>query len=228
MGTIKKVYILHGWTYSLEKWEKFNDILKKNDIVPVFLKIPGLTEKSDQVWDINKYVDWLNKKIKGPVVLLGHSNGGRLAISFAYKYPNKVEKLILIDSAGIYHKNFAITLKRFLFGTISKIGRRITNSESLKRLLYKLAREQDYQSATPNMRKSMINLISVDLTSVLPKISTPTVIIWGDQDKITPIQDATTMNRLIKKSKLIFINGARHSPFYTHPEEVFNVIKNDI
>jgi pimeloyl-ACP methyl ester carboxylesterase len=43
-------------------------------------------------------------------VLLGHSNGGRIALAFAEKYPDKVKQLVLIDSAGIYHNEFSIRL----------------------------------------------------------------------------------------------------------------------
>ena len=231
MGIIKKkIYILHGWTYSLDKWVKFADLLKSEGFEPVFLNIPGLTNESDEVWDLGKYTNWLSKEIskENNVILLGHSNGGRIAISFATTYPNKVQKLILVDSAGIYHKELTLEIKRFVFGTVAKIGKKFTSSAVLKKFLYRLAGESDYQAATPNMKQSMVNLISTDLTPVLEKISSPTLIIWGENDKVTPVGDARTMNKLIKNSKLKIIKGARHSPFYTHPNEVVAILKNDI
>lgn len=231
MGTIKKkIYILHGWTYSLDKWGKFTDLLKNEEYEPFYLKIPGLTNESNEIWDLDKYVNWLEKEISNEdkIILLGHSNGGRIALSFAIKYPNKIQKLILVDSAGIYHKEFALEIKRFIFGTVAKIGKKFTSSAVLKKFLYRLAGESDYQAATPNMKQSMVNLISTDLTPVLEKISSPTLIIWGENDKVTPVGDARTMNKLIKNSKLKIIKGARHSPFYTHPNEVVTILKNDI
>lgn len=228
---MQKIYILHGWTYSLDKWEKFSVLLKKNGFDPIFLKIPGLTRETDQVWDIKKYSDWLGielSKEKDKVILLGHSNGGRIAAYFAGEHPEKVQKLILINAAGIYHKELFLQIKRFVFGTVTKVGKKFTSSETLKNFLYYLAGERDYQKASPNMKLSMVNLTHHDLTPFLSKIKVPTLIIWGENDKITPISDAELMHKLISGSKLEIVKNARHSPFYTNPEEVMEIINNDI
>ena len=58
-----KVYILHGWTYNLGKWDPFIKILTKNNLNPVLLKILGLTEKIDKPWTIDDYADWLAKEV---------------------------------------------------------------------------------------------------------------------------------------------------------------------
>ena len=226
---MKKIFILHGWTYSLDKWNKFSELLKKEGFDPVFLKVPGLTAESEEIWNVEKYSEWLEKEISGEdkVILLGHSNGGRIAAYFASQYPEKIQKLILIDSAGIYHKELTLQIKRLIFGTVAKIGKKVTDSETLKKLLYKLAGEKDYQSANPNMKQSMLNLINFDLAPFLRNVKVPTLIIWGQDDKLTPVSDAKLINKLIINSKLRIIEGAKHSPFYTHPEEVIDILKND-
>ncbi len=232
MGTvIKKIYVLHGWTYSLDKWKTFAKLLKKDGCELIFLKIPGLTAPSDEVWDIERYSDWLGdelNKIKGKIVLLGHSNGGRIAAYFAAKHPEKFQELILIDPAGVYHKELFLQIKRFVFGTLSSIGKKVTKSDSLKNLLYYLARERDYQKASANMKISMVNLTRTDLVPYLDEIETPTLIIWGRDDTITPLSDGRIMEKLIRGSRLVIVDGARHTPFYTHPERVWNIIKNGI
>src|SRR3989338_4234164 len=106
MGIMKKIIILHGWAYSTDKWRPFIEELKKSGVKSKMIKIPGLTSPLDQVWNLDDYVEWLKKNLskeKGKVILLGHSNGGRIALAFSAKYPEKVGKLILIDSAGIFH-----------------------------------------------------------------------------------------------------------------------------
>lgn len=226
-----KIIILHGWTYSTDKWNSFVELLKKSGFEVEILRIPGLTIESDEVWDLKKYSDWLQKELseeKAKVILLGHSNGGRIASYFTSMYPEKISKLILIDTAGIYHKNLYIQIKRFIFGNVAKMGKKITNSESLKKFLYGLAGEHDYQRATPNMKNSMVNLTNTDLTDDFQRIKVNTLIIWGDQDKMTPVSDGLLIHKLIKNSVIKIINGARHSPFYTHPKEVVEIIKNDI
>lgn len=225
MGTMSKVYILHGWTYSVDKWEPFIKLLQEKGLAPQLLKIPGLTEKISGIWRLETYVDWLKKKVGGEkVILIGHSNGGRISLAFSLKYPEKVEHLVLVDSAGIYHNELPIRLKRFLFKTVAKIGRKITKSETMRKILYKLSRESDYEKASPRVRKTMANLITTDMKNQLHQIKTPTLIIWGEDDRVTPLADGIVMHKLIRGSEMKIINGARHSPQFTHPERVVKII----
>lgn len=228
---MKKLFILHGWTYSLEKWQSFLEMAKKTGIEPIMLNIPGLTSKNDKIWNIENYVNWLKEifnKEKGKVVLLGHSNGGRIAINFSLKYPEKVEKLILIDSAGIYHNELPLALKRVVFRILAKFGKKLTSSPVLKTAFYKLTRETDYKDATPNMKQTMLNMINSDKLLKPEKVQTPTLIFWGRDDKITPLSDGKLMHKLIKNSKLEIIENASHSPQFTHPNEVADLIVNNL
>lgn len=231
MGALKKIVILHGWTYALDKWINFTHLLEKEGFEVYLPNIPGLTEKSNEIWNLDKYTDWLNKllvKYEDKIILLGHSNGGRIAISYAAKYPDKLEKLILIDSAGIYHKELFLEIKRFVFKVAAKLGKKLTNSSVLRKFLYNLSRERDYDQATDAMKKTMINLIKIDVSPLLEKIRVKTILIWGVNDRTTPLEDAYLMNKLIAGSKLNIVREARHPPFYTHPKEVIEIIKNDI
>ncbi len=219
----QKIFLLHGWTYSTEKWAPFVDLLKQKESEPVMLEIPGLTAPLDEVWTVDNYVEWLKKIVdneKEKVLLLGHSNGGRISMAFALKYPEKVSKLILIDSAGIYHNELSLRLKRFVFGTLAKAGKKIKNIQAIRSIFYRFVREHDYEKANPKLRETMKNLITSDLSASLEKITVPTLIIWGEQDKITPLTDGKLMHELIKNSLFHVVKDARHSPQLTHPKEV--------
>ena len=223
-----KILVLHGWTYCTEKWDPFMDIISSKTDVEL-LKIPGLTEKLEAVWNLDNYVEWLKTKIgDSKVILIGHSNGGRISLAFANKYPEKVSKLILIDSAGIYHNELPIRLKRLVFKIIAKLGKKIINSEKLRKILYKLSREGDYENASPTVKKTMLNLITTDISFLLPEIKIPTLIIWGENDNTTPLKDGALMHKLIRGSKLKIISGARHSPQFTHPKEVAKIIYKNL
>ena len=221
MGAIDDVIILHGWTTSLNKWGPFLVSLRENGIHAKLLAIPGLTDKIKKPWNLDDYVDWIKKEIgTKKVVLIGHSNGGRIALAFSNKFPKNIKQLILIDSAGIYHKKFFLQIKRLLFKGAAKIGKKLVKSDNLRNILYKLAGESDYKNADEVQRQTMVNLISVDLTNILEKINIPTLIIWGKEDSVTPLSDGIMMHKLIKGSKLKIIDSARHSPQFTRPEEV--------
>lgn len=232
MGTVSKsakLFVLHGWTYSTDKWEPFITALKNQGFNAQLLKIPGLTEKLETVWNIDNYIDWLDKKIGNEkVILLGHSNGGRMSLVYTLKHPHKVKHLILIDSAGIYHNELPIRLKRFVFKVVAKIGRKITKSETLRKALYKLSRESDYENASPLVKQTMVNLITYDLRNSLNQIKVPTLIIWGKNDKATPLSDGKLMHQLIPNSKMHIIQTARHSPQFTHVDEVIKTIIKEI
>lgn len=234
MGTINKAVpvarqalIIHGWTYSLEKYKKIAQLLTLNGLKTNILKVPGLTETIDRPWVLDDYINWLKNKIdkkRGKVVLIGHSNGGRIAGAYASCYPQKLSHLILIDSAGILHDEFHVKLRLLIFSYLAKIGRKISSSAMLKNLLYKVIGESDYNTATPQTKKTMTNLIKSDLSLYLARINTPTLIIWGELDKITPLSDGKSMHKIIKNSKLHIVKGAKHAPHFTHAKDVANIM----
>lgn len=220
------IYILHGWTYSTEKWQVFVKDLES--VAPVILlKIPGLTDSIDAPWTLDDYVAWLETQLgtEKKVILLGHSNGGRIALAYALKNPKKLKQLVLIDSAGVRDKRVKAQIKRLVFRSLAKVGKNLINQPLARRLLHKLAREKDYYEASPIMRQTMQNLIETDLEGELKNISIPTLIIWGRRDQATPVRDALTIKRGLPQSRLVIVDEARHSPMYTHPKEVIKQIK---
>ena len=227
---MNKVYILHGWAYSTEKWKPFLKLLGEGGLDYELLKIPGLTAPLDRVWELSDYVDWLKSEVDknaSKVVLLGHSNGGRISLAFARIYPTKVSHLILIDSAGIYHKDIFLQIKRLTFGSLANF-KRIINNTFLRDLFYKIVREYDYNRASPIMKKVLQNLIESDVDNPLEKVNVPTLIIWGERDNITPLSDGKLMNNLIRNSRLFIIKGAKHSPQFTNTQEVFDILKDNL
>lgn len=227
MGTMKKIYILHGWAYSTEKWNPFIKELQHRGFEVKLLKIPGLTAPLDEVWKLEDYVKWLKiilDQEKEPVILIGHSNGGRISLAFTYKYHEKVKQLILIDSAGIHRTDLVLKIKRLVFGSLAKAGKVFRYIPVMRKLLYKLVREHDYEKANPILQKTMRNLIKADLSHALQHISVPTTIIWGEKDKITPVKDADKMHEEIENSSLFIIPGAKHSPQFTNVKELVEII----
>lgn len=216
-----RIFILHGWSYTTDKWEPFLRLMQEKRLSPQLLAIPGLTAPIDRPWTLKDYREWLKKKVgREKVILIGHSNGGRISIAFALKYPELVERLILIDSAGLYHNELALRLKRFVFKNLARLGRKLGLGEARRPFLYKLARARDYKEADPLMRETMVNLTSVDLAPSLNKLRVPTLIIWGERDETTPLSDGKLMHKLIPHSNLHIVKDARHSPQFSHPDKV--------
>ena len=131
----------------------------------------GLTAPLKQPWTLDHYVQWLYLEVQvsnKPVVLIGHSNGGHITLAFALAYPHLVHQLVVIDAAGVMHRGLRVSAKRIIFSSAAAVGKRFTCSDKLRKIVYKLAREDDYQQANPVMRKTKANLLSVDLA---PRLS---------------------------------------------------------
>lgn len=227
---MKKIYIIHGWSYSIEKWDDIVKIFKEKGIDAKVLKVPGLIYPIEKPWTLSDYVAWLEKEVDNQekVILVGHSNGGRIAMAFAKKYPNRISKLFLIDSAGVFHNSIPIKIKRMVFGNLAEIGKKFTTDKTLKKILYKLASSNDYNKADLVMKETMVNLMESDKSRNFESVNVPTVIIWGKNDTTTPLVDGKFLNKEIKGSRLFVIENTKHSPQFTHPHEVADIILGNL
>jgi pimeloyl-ACP methyl ester carboxylesterase len=217
---MKTIYIIHGWTYDISPWEEVAKDLRDLGVRAVLLRVPGLTEASEKVWTIEDYVRWADSEIPDGAVALGHSNGGRILLNLANRKPRKLSKMILLDAAGVYE----FSLKRTILRVVAKVLAPFKYIPGLRRLLHKFIGASDYDRATPNMKKTLHNMIMSDKALDVVKITTSTEIIWGDQDIITPLRQGLKLEKMIKGSSLRVVKGWPHSPYLRHKKELAKVI----
>lgn len=247
------IFILHGWAVdknvlagksaelkeaqsqhptNLQKWQPLVDKLKALGAEVFFLPLPGLSTPLEEVWGLNDYADWLHSQIedkvgaKQSVILLGHSFGGQLALRFTSLYPAKVEKLILIAAAGLRDHSPKQVVKRLLFANLARWGRKLTQASWARNLLYFLAREKDYWQAPPLLRKTMQKVLADEVKDDLPKIKKPTLLLWGKQDRTTPLWMGQFLANKLPQAELLVLDSARHSPQFTHPDWVAREVVN--
>lgn len=218
--------MLHGWTFDANKWTPFLKALRRAGYAPRLLKTPGLTAPLNSVWGLDEYVTWLKEQLANDtqVMLLGHSFGGQVAIRYAARYPEKIAKLILIDSAGVRDWSWPARVKRGGFWVAAKVGGRLFRSGLARKILYVLARERDYYNAPPLLRRTMSRVLYDEVLDDMFRVRAKTLIVWGREDRITPVKMAHVFDRRIPNSTLMLIDGARHSPQFSHPNEVVQAI----
>jgi pimeloyl-ACP methyl ester carboxylesterase len=232
-GKGENFLILHGWNGSSDSWKKVIEILelKYRVACPDFPGF-GKSQIPSNPWNLNDFVDWLNEFLEKinfkNFFLLAHSFGGRVAIRFSILYPEKIKKLILVNSAGIKQQ---WGFKEKIIFQLSKFGNSLFSKNLLFRfkdgarnLFYRLAKIKDYSKAKGVMKETMKRIVAEDLLPELPKIQTETLIIWGEKDKIVPLKYAYLLKEKIKNSKLEILPGIRHSPHLEDPEKLVEVL----
>lgn len=210
---MENLLILHGWGSCAQNWQQVKELLENKGLKVLVPDLPGFGENPppSQSWLIDDYVDWVKdyseKQNISPFFLLGHSFGGRIAIKFAAKYPEKLQGLILASAAGLTKRK---SFKNFVFFVLAKLGKLVFPQLFFKKIIYKLAGSRDYFAAQGAMKETMKKIISEDLKPYLPKITTNTLIVWGAQDKLTPLADAYLIKKEIKNSVLEVIPNIGH------------------
>ncbi len=232
-GSGTPVLLIHGWGSSIKPWAP---ILKGFEGYRVIaLDLPGCGEsdilKTD--WGIDDYCNFILKfintlGIENPI-MVGHSHGGRICIKMAAEGMLCPPKLILFGSAGIPAKK---TLKKQLRIYSFKFIKKVLTLPIIKNYssgLIDKARSHfgsaDYKSAPEVMRKTMVRVIGVDLRDIIHKIECPTLLIWGDKDTETPLDNAKFMEKVIKDCGLCVIEGGSHFAFIEQPFKVIAILK---
>ena len=208
------LYIIHGWTYTIEPWRDTLAILKENGVNVKMLRVPGLTEPSDKIYTIDDYVKWADREIPDGAVALGHSNGGRILLNLCAKKPEKLKHLILLDSAGIYEPS----IRKKIVEKIAKIGKPFKKVPLVDKAFHKLTGSTDYSRAPKNMKTTLANMLASDKDLDLAKIKTPVFILWGKKDTVTPPRQATMMYEKLPQAELKFYTNWTHAPYISDPE----------
>jgi pimeloyl-ACP methyl ester carboxylesterase len=229
-------------------WKSSVEKLKTHYRVIVF-DLPGFgkSSKSSAEYTPEKYAFVLNhiisQYVQTPFYLVGHSMGGAISLKYTTLFGNNVKKLFLIASAGVLHQDaygqFLIKMgvDKFINTKQSdalntKITNFITNvSNELNRIvakdLYSIVR-------TEYLRKSIFQENPIPIAAVglvtetlfdIPKIKVPTLILWGENDDITPLRTGYVLNELIENSQLEIINNSGHVPILDSKERYLSYLE---
>ena len=221
-GSGKPILILEGWQTNLKVYDKLTNHLSKYRKVYA-LDLPGFGESDEPKfsWTLNDYVSLVIKFIKKfdleDFDILAHSFGGRIVIK---SFPNnlKINKIIMISPAGIKNKkNYLKKIREFLYKFIKRFPK-------LKEFYVSKYSSIDYKNASPIMRKILVNVVNEDLTNNLSYINKPCLLIWGDNDKDSPLKNGYKMNKIIKDSGLCIIPNSGHFSFLEKEAYVYKII----
>jgi pimeloyl-ACP methyl ester carboxylesterase len=247
IGTGTPLVLLHGFTSSTYSWKDVFEPLSQNfRVIAVDLKGFGFSGKPDgdysrraQATLVGHLLDYL--KIE-KAWLCGNSMGGEIALNFALQNPQRVDGLILIDSAGVTVTGSGSLAPGYLL--LPVVGRIVTALALTSDKLVRQGLEKSFydQTKVTNERvayyyrplktrggqlaavraRTQANEFPVE--PELGRISMPTLIIWGAQDALIPLEAGIKMNKLIKESRLVIFDSCGHLPQEEVPAQVVDEI----
>jgi pimeloyl-ACP methyl ester carboxylesterase len=179
------------------------------------------------VGGLSKYLQkFIESKGYNNVHLLGNSLGGHVALVYVLKHPERIKSLILTGSSGLFENGMGDTYPRR--GDYDYIKKKTevtfydpkTATKELVDEVFEITRNRLKVIKIIALAKSAIRH---NLGEELNNVKQPTLLIWGNNDTITPPFVAREFHRLIPNSELHFIDKCGHAPMMEQPEE-FNVI----
>jgi len=230
-GRGKTVLMLHGWGDSLQGLSQLQLKLSAEHQA-LSLDLPGFggTESPKEVWGLDDYANFVKdftKKINitNLFAVVAHSNGGAIAIRAVAEDYLQADRLVLLSSAGI-RGQYKGRLKAIRY--VTKTGKLLTRPlpkstrDKLKKIVYKTVGSEAL--VAENLQETFKKVVSDDIRSDAKKITQPTLLIYGENDKATPIEYGRILHELMSDSTLEIIGGAGHFIHLDKPQEVFKLI----
>ena len=215
--------ILHGWGRSLQEWRKLAQKLARYCTVTL-LDLPGFgaTGAPKNDWDTFAYAkfveDFIIKLNLEPCVLVGHSFGGRLGIILGSK-KEIVQQLILVDTGGIEEKSLGLKIRARIISFLKPLV-----SEKLRRKVRTRFGSSDYRTAG-ELQDIFVRVVNQDLEHLVCKIKVPTLVIWGEKDRVVPLWHAVRIKKALPATTLRVVWEAGHDPHLNRPEELLEIVE---
>jgi pimeloyl-ACP methyl ester carboxylesterase len=245
------VLLIHGIGGSLEDWMlNANALARHNRVFAVDLVGSGHSDKPSVSYTFSYLAQFVNDFMEAENIdracLIGHSLGGGVSLQFTIQFPDKVDKLVLVNSAGLGKEGsilFRLPALPILGELLTRPSRKGTANllkacvhdpavvtDELIELAYSLAVLPGAQNAFLSTVRSLGNFRGIRkdvLRSIADNLSTitvPTLIFWGQQDRILPVAHAHVAENKIPDTQLHIFDPCGHCPQLERPEEFNSIV----
>lgn len=236
-GSGPNLILLHGYNAEKDHWTRMAQHLTK----PVHLVAPDLpgagnsSRLQDASYDYRSQVTRLKRFVDerglAPMFLGGNSMGGHISALYAATYPSDVKGLILFNAAGVTSPIPSELQREREKGRNPLVARNAEEFEALMNFVFEKPPWLPDNIKTHFAEKSIANTAfaekiwadlmrqPVKLEEMLPHIQIPTLIIWGEFDRVIHPSAADVFHRLLPQSKLVMMEGIGHAPMLEDPAE---------
>lgn len=231
------VLLLHGYTANKDNWTRFAVYLTK-DYHLVIPDIPGYGESSmieEASYDLSNQMSRLHKFARAVDLkkfhIAGNSMGGFFAGTYAVRYPDEIISVGFFDAAGVRSLEKGLLMKMIEKDENVLLLKDSSDLPQLTSLLFTNPPRLPYplkkvfvQTAVANRtfyEKERIEIFPdfYSLEKELPNIKAPTLILWGDQDKIIDVSSVPVFEKGLTNHKTVIIKDCGHLPMMEKPQE---------
>jgi pimeloyl-ACP methyl ester carboxylesterase len=246
LGEGPAIVFVHGLSGSWPNWlEQLPVFATGHRVIAMDLPGFGHSPMPDERITISAYARILDGLLEtlgvSAATVVGNSMGGFVSAELAIAYPQRVERLVLVSGAGIstyrrrdveriepYLRRIAPMVAVYTGWTATRsdwVARRpglrnlalglVTRHPS--RLPAALVAEQLRGAGKPGFMQALRANIDYPVSEHLPEVACPTLIVWGEEDKIIPVEDASVFEELIPNSKKVIFEGTGHMAMLERP-----------
>jgi pimeloyl-ACP methyl ester carboxylesterase len=229
-GSGENMILLHGLFGALSNWNHVMDKFSANYrvIIPL-LPIYEMPLRKAGIDGLLKFVeDFLEAFELNDITLIGNSLGGHIALEYAIKHQENLKSLVLTGSSGLFENTMG--------GSYPKRGSYEYMKDRIEHTFYDPSIvDKPFVDNIIDITRDIpkcLRIVAIaksaqrhNLAAELPKIQTPTLLIWGLNDTITPPMVAHEFNQLIPNSTLRFIDKCSHAPMMEHPEKFNDILE---
>jgi pimeloyl-ACP methyl ester carboxylesterase len=231
MGSGLTLLLVHGWADSLSGFYELQRSLAKNyDVISIDLPGFGQSSQPPRAWTLNDYAkclaDFVAKLDIKTHGFIGHSNGGAILIVGLANDNLSGNKLVLLSSAGIRNQENA---KKQTLKVVAKSGKALTSvlpgslKSNIRQRFY--GRIGSDLLIAPGMEETFKLVVGQDVQKDAVKVKTPTLLIYGHDDKSTPVEYGQLLSSEIKGSELKVLDNAEHFVHTDQPHQVEKLIE---
>lgn len=229
-GKGQVLLLLHGLFGALSNWEGVVNRFSKNfRVVIPMLPIYEMPIKEAGLEGLRKFVeDFVAFKGLNNLIIMGNSLGGHVALLYTLRNSDKVKKLILTGSSGLFEDSMGGSYPKR--GNYEYIRERVAYTFYDPNVATKELVDEVFET-TKSIPKCM-RIVAIaksaqrhNMAEEIPNITIPTLLVWGLNDTITPPIVAHEFNRLIPNSELKFIDKCCHAPMMEHPEKFNQLVE---
>lgn len=240
-GTGKPLLILHGWGSE----SKVMMPIAKNlaDIRTCYLiDLPGFGQSDEPpvAWSVGDYADAVEAFIQThfkneKIDIFVHSFGARVAIKLLNREQATAtfDKIIFTGAAGLkpkrkinyFIRKYSAKAMKLPFTVLPNPLRDNGLNRLRKSALWKKLGSSDYQLLTGTMRETFVKTVTEFLDPLIPTIEHEILLLWGENDRSTPIDQAKRFDKALKQSALITMSDAGHYAFLEKPSEFISIMR---